>query len=115
MDQTSPWVPQEDGTQLPSAALAKAYRENPDQFPNFIDDAVALSGKTREEVQAIVDNPYAAGNTFGGTVLGPVAKIATMPDVRKGLAEAGCRTRPPSSASKAPLQAMQGYADSGEP
>ncbi|ESZ33850.1 hypothetical protein [Mesorhizobium sp. L2C067A000] len=114
MDQTSPWVPQEDGTQLPSAQLAKAYRENPDQFPNFIDDAVALSGKTREEVQAIVDNPYAAGNTFGGSVLGPIAKMVTMPDIRKGAAEAGA-----VAASKlgfdGAAQTMQDYSDSVNP
>lgn len=114
MDQTSPWVPQEDGTQLPSAALAQAYRENPDQFPNFIDDAVALSGKTREEVEAIVNNPYAAGNMFGGSILGPIAKVVTMPDVRKGLAQAGG-----FAASKLGFenagQAMKDYADSVNP
>ncbi|RWM84307.1 hypothetical protein [Mesorhizobium sp.] len=89
MDQTSSWVPQADGTYLPSAELVKAVRENPDQFPNALDDFTALSGKSREEVEAILNNPLGAGGTFGGTVLGPVAKMVTMPDVRRGVAEAG--------------------------
>ena len=89
MDQTSPWVPQEDGTYLPSAELVKAVRENPDQYPNALDDFTALSGKSREEVQAILDNPLAAGGYLSGPVVGPIAKVATFPDVRRGLAEAG--------------------------
>jgi hypothetical protein len=90
MDQTSPWVPLEDGTMQPSAELAKAYRTNPENFPHFLDDAVALSGKTREEVQAIIDNPYADGNAFGldKTVVGPVVQTVMFPDVRRGIATA---------------------------
>ncbi|RUX95949.1 MULTISPECIES: hypothetical protein [unclassified Mesorhizobium] len=89
MDQTSPWVQLEDGSMQPSAELAQAYRTNPEKFPHFIDDAVALSGKTREEVQAIIDNPYAMGGTFGmdKTLGGPVQTIMN-PEIRRGLATA---------------------------
>lgn len=62
-NETSPWVPQPDGTYLPSSDLMKAIRENPDQFPNAADDLTVLSGKTREEVDAILasnQNPSGA-------------------------------------------------------
>ncbi|MBT1154419.1 hypothetical protein J1C56_02315 [Aminobacter anthyllidis] len=69
MEQTSPWVPQENGTYLPSADLVKAVRENPDQYPNAVDDFTALSGLPREEVEAIIRNPMGSGGMFDNPVV----------------------------------------------
>lgn len=61
MAETSPWVPQEDGTTLPSAELVQAVRENPERFPNAVEDFTALSGLPREKVEAILANTWRPG------------------------------------------------------
>jgi hypothetical protein len=58
------WEPQEDGTFLPSAALVEKIRANPQEFPNAAKDLSVMSGKSEEEVQAILDNQQRAGGTF---------------------------------------------------
>ncbi len=65
MAENSPWVPQENGTYLPSADLVRRVRENPDQFPNAVEDFTAISGLPREEVEAILNNPLREGGSFG--------------------------------------------------
>ena len=80
----SNWVPQEDGTHLPSEKLISAVRENPEQFPNAVDDFAALSGKSKEEVQEILNN-----KSFGDSVpvLGHIADVGV--DLGQGLLRAG--------------------------
>jgi hypothetical protein len=56
-------------------------RANPQQFPDAATDFAKLSGKTPEEVQAIIDNPGSSG--FWGTIGGSAI------DVGQGLMEAG--------------------------
>ena len=84
MTDNTHWVPQEDGTHLPSAELVEAVRANPEQFPNAAEDFAALSGKSKEEVQAILDY-----QSFGEQlpVIGHVADAAI--NVAQGAREAG--------------------------
>lgn len=65
MAENSPWIPQENGTYLPSADLVRKVRENPDKFPNAVEDFTAVSGLPREEVEAILNNPLREGGSFG--------------------------------------------------
>ena len=50
------FVPQKDGTHLPSQELVDAVRANPEKYPNAVSDFSAASGKSEEEVQAILEN-----------------------------------------------------------
>lgn len=92
MDNNSPWVPQEDGTHLPSAELVKRVRENPDQFPNAVEDFTALSGLPREQVEAILANPMGAGgsmdNPFVKGALNAIPGGQVLPDAWRGVTEA---------------------------
>lgn len=84
--ENTPWVPQQDGTYLPSAELIKAVRENPEKFPNAVEDFSILSGKSQEEVQAIIDNPH---QTWTGWLTGGAAFGSSVRNVSEGLASAG--------------------------
>lgn len=53
---------QPDGTFLPTADLMERVRANPEQYPDAVSDFSRLSGKTPDEVQAILDNH---GSYFG--------------------------------------------------
>ncbi|MBN7776880.1 hypothetical protein JYP49_06410 [Nitratireductor aquimarinus] len=64
MTENPNFIPQEDGTYLPSADLVRRVRENPEQFPHAVDDFAVMSGKTREEVEAILKNPVRDGGTL---------------------------------------------------
>lgn len=79
MPENQSWVPQEDGTYQPSEALLTAIRETPERFPHAVEDIAALSGKTHDEVQAIIDNPYEKSVILGATV-------GSVVDVGQGLA-----------------------------
>lgn len=57
----SAWVPQQDGTYLPSQELVEKVRANPQEFPDAAKDFAIMSGKSEEEVQAILDNPLRGG------------------------------------------------------
>jgi hypothetical protein len=53
---------QPDGTFLPTADLMDRVRAKPEQYPDAVSDFSRMSGKTPEEVQAILDNQ---GSYFG--------------------------------------------------
>jgi len=73
---SSPWVPQEDGTTLPSPELLSAVRSNPAKYPNAVEDFATLSGKSTDEVQAIINNNAGIGTDLAqGLITG--AGIAT--------------------------------------
>lgn len=55
--ENSHWIPQENGTYLPSPDLINAIRANPERFPNAVDDIATLSGLSREQVEANLSNP----------------------------------------------------------
>ncbi|WP_349434252.1 hypothetical protein [Pararhizobium sp. A13] len=65
------WEPQKDGSFLPSADLMARVRANPQQYPDAVSDFAKITGKTEDEVQAIIDNPGSSGfwGTIGGTVV----------------------------------------------
>jgi len=69
MDNTSNplFIDQEDGSALPSPELLDRIRANPDKYPTAAQDLADLSGKTIEEVEAIIANgtPQSAWETEG--------------------------------------------------
>ena len=84
MTDNSNWVQQEDGTTLPSEKLLNAVRENPDKFPNAVNDFAKLSGKSTQEVQGILDNKSYSDSV---PILGHIADGAV--DLYQGLGRAG--------------------------
>lgn len=81
----SPWVPQEDGTFQPSAELLEAIRANPEKFPNAVEDIAAISGKSREEAQAIIHNPMRSGSGSLASYVAPMLATSYLTDaVREG-------------------------------
>lgn len=77
------WEPQKDGSFLPSADLMARVRANPQQYPDAVSDFSKITGKTEDEVQAIIDNPGSSGfwGTIGGVAVdvgqGAIAATAT--------------------------------------
>lgn len=67
------WIKQTDGTFLPSAELMERVRSNPQQYPDAAADFAQITGKSVEEVQAIIDNPGSSG--FFGTITGTATDV----------------------------------------
>ncbi|WP_319413860.1 hypothetical protein [uncultured Cohaesibacter sp.] len=60
----SPWVPQPDGTFLPSKALVEKVRANRQEFPDAVQDFSIMSGKSEDEVRYILDNEMRSGDVW---------------------------------------------------
>lgn len=68
MEATStPWVQTGENKYEPSPELLEEMRSNPEKYPTAVDDIVKMSGMSREEVEARLNNPL-RGNGVAGYV-----------------------------------------------
>lgn len=81
------WVPQEDGTFLPSQELLEKVRANPQDYPDAVKDFSVISGKSEDEVQRILDNPLRAGG-WADYLVPDYGMVQGMSHVTEGLGEA---------------------------
>ncbi|MCF4098610.1 hypothetical protein [Maritalea mediterranea] len=59
--QTGQWVPQPDGTFMPSAELIEKVRANPSAYPNAVQDFATMTGKSETEINAILSRSEDGG------------------------------------------------------
>lgn len=110
--ENTPWVPQEDGTYLPSADLIQAVRDRPEDFPNAVEDFSVLSGKTREEIQAVLDNPARQSGFLPNLLKNSF--VGQGIDFQQGLLEAGA-TAADKLGFDGAAEAIQDFGDSLDP
>lgn len=100
------WTPQPDGTMLPSQELIDHVRNNPNLYPNAVQDFSKITGKSPDEVQAIFDN---TGHTFGTGYAREFAKGAV-----EGAANAADNLIPSSTLGDGANE-MRSFAESLDP